>query len=499
MADPILLKLDTQHYYYGTTPKQAVAEQNQTFFAYFDTLADTSPVLQNHTAYYVKYIIDTNGNPVNPEPDSNPNRPQAIGLYNLLDNFEVGKNAIIKTITNDPLYDIPPNSYMLNGSYPIVHVGRLTPILLTTTGSGAIDYITTMSFQDPNGNPLAFNVPALNAFYKFQGSIVNVDINSPTANPSFTGLTTNPYWAQTGANTVTFTYPGGTLAAGTRIKLDFSVGMKKINPGGATSKARLRIWRGGTGFGEYVMASSYSNTDGDLIINSEWNAYNIGTGYFSPNENDYFRFDIVFIAGDPMEVGGVTNNPAVQATYFQISQQTPPGDAFINGITGTTASYWTVDTSNYEPSTGLSVLTSSQYLYNFYNTNYYSQITPPESLEIGYPLISTPFYPILPGDKIKFTLNETDVHTITNVSVGSQPTYEALYLTITPPIDSNTILDNFTLYRIVNDGTSVILQVKKDISGSAYAGVVQPQFVSKELVDNYDKIITDLTQKSIIA
>ena len=73
MADPILDELDGENYYYGTTPKEAVAEQNQTFFAYFDTLADTSPILQNHTAYYVKYIIDTNGNPVNPEPDSNPN------------------------------------------------------------------------------------------------------------------------------------------------------------------------------------------------------------------------------------------------------------------------------------------------------------------------------------------------------------------------------------------------------------------------------------------
>jgi hypothetical protein len=55
---------------------------------------------------------------------------------------------------------------MLNGSYPIAHVGRLTPILTTTTGSGFEDYVKTMSFADLLGNPIAFNVPNFSCQFK---------------------------------------------------------------------------------------------------------------------------------------------------------------------------------------------------------------------------------------------------------------------------------------------------------------------------------------------
>jgi len=487
MADPILDFLDSENYYYGTTPKQAVAEQNQTYFAYFDTLADVSPILQDHTAYYVKYIIDTNGNPVNPEPDSNPNRPQAIGLYNLLDNFEVGKNATVKTITNDPLYDIPPNSYMLNGSYPIVHVGRLTPIATTTTGSGFEDYSREMLFADLLGNPLSFSVPNLASGFINNGSYSNFDSgNNQNINlPITVNNTPNPYFESVDSTGIRFTYPGGAPAAGTRIKFWANVSAN---------------WTSGDIMGYFTIKINgdvYASTTQTFTEN--WAPGNMNSGelyfetpYLSVPENAVIRINAVRFTGQgDVQLRG----------YLRSYQETPTGTIQLqNGITGTTASYWTVDTSNYEspPDSGLSVLTASQYLTQLYNTPNIIQITPTASLEIGYPIISTPFNPIKPGDKIKFTLNETDVHTIMDVNVGENLGNAALFLTIAPPIDGNTSLNNFTLYRIINDGTSVILQVKKDISGSAYAGVVQPQFVSKELVDNYDKIITDLTSKGLI-
>jgi hypothetical protein len=42
---------------YGTFPNEAVAEQNQTYFAYFDGIGGMGPEIIDHTAYFVKYIL----------------------------------------------------------------------------------------------------------------------------------------------------------------------------------------------------------------------------------------------------------------------------------------------------------------------------------------------------------------------------------------------------------------------------------------------------------
>jgi hypothetical protein len=55
------------------------------------------------------------------------------------------------------------------------------------------------------------------------------------------------------------------------------------------------------------------------------------------------------------------------------------------------------------------------------------------------------------------------------------------------------------MYRILNDGTYVILNIDKPVSGSSFTGVIQPEYVSQELIDKYSDIIQDLTQKGIIS
>ena len=84
------LVLNSQKFYYGTTPQSPVAEQNQTYFAYFDGVGGTGPEYIDGTGYFIKYIIDTQGNVVNPEPFTVADSPQSVGLYNLLDNYEIG-------------------------------------------------------------------------------------------------------------------------------------------------------------------------------------------------------------------------------------------------------------------------------------------------------------------------------------------------------------------------------------------------------------------------
>ena len=87
MAQNPLQILDSQNFNYGTTPKDPVAEQNQTYIAYFDGVGGTGPEYIDGTAYFIKYLIDVNGNVVNPEPTDTADNPQSIALYNLINKF----------------------------------------------------------------------------------------------------------------------------------------------------------------------------------------------------------------------------------------------------------------------------------------------------------------------------------------------------------------------------------------------------------------------------
>jgi hypothetical protein len=59
--DPFQL-INSQKFNYGTTPNQPVVEQNQTYFAYFDGVGGTGPEYIDGTAYFIKYLIDSDRN-----------------------------------------------------------------------------------------------------------------------------------------------------------------------------------------------------------------------------------------------------------------------------------------------------------------------------------------------------------------------------------------------------------------------------------------------------
>ena len=46
------------NYNYGTTPNVPVAEQNQTYFAYWNSIGGTGPEYMRGTGYYIKYLIE---------------------------------------------------------------------------------------------------------------------------------------------------------------------------------------------------------------------------------------------------------------------------------------------------------------------------------------------------------------------------------------------------------------------------------------------------------
>lgn len=306
---------------YGALP---AAEQNQTYIAYFESVGGTGPEIIGQTAYFIKYLIDTQGNVTTPTPGT-------VSLYNLINNFEPGKNALVKLIDGDPLATANPNDDSLTGLHPITGIGTIQPIIYTETGSNVPDYVTTMSFQ----------------------------------------------------------------------------------------------W--------------YVSPDSSLGIIDQF-------------------------------AGQVTKN-TIEGNYFWTT-----GSVYTNGYT------W---------------LTSSTDLNAFLNDNF--KQTPPTSTLNFSPIVKPST--ILPGDIFRFEYNKNQLYTV--MEINPPPTGLSEYpliLKVTPSLPTSSIdLNHFVLYRLVNDGRYIILDVDKLIPENSFTGIIQPEYISQELSDNYNNIIQDLTQKGIIS
>lgn len=228
---------------------------------------------------------------------------------------------------------------------------------------------------------------------------------------------------------------------------------------------------------------------------------------------------------------------------LKITQEVPPGLDFIQGQTGVTASYGYVGdngfvtasyynyTSSYwvgynnieNPSSSFSYITASSALTNFYGGEYI-QINPgvenynlfnangsvPTPLfpnnnpsndkktwnRFGFNPIRLPFIPLV-GDFIRFEYSKSKVFQIIGISsLGG-----VLKLKLDGIIPISTILDNFVIYRIIEDGQYIILDVKKnDEAGvnQAFSGLITAQYVSENLGARSDELIFDLKQAGII-
>ena len=86
---------------------------------------------------------------------------------------------------------------------------------------------------------------------------------------------------------------------------------------------------------------------------------------------------------------------------------------------------------------------------------------------------------------------------ITNVN----PTTSSLFLTLDRPIVNFTNLDSFLLKTFVPNPNIVILNVDKtgaDQGEGAIPGFLLPEFTSQTILDKFDTIIANLSEKGLI-
>jgi len=457
---------------YGVLPN---VEQNQTYIAYFDGVGGTGPEIIGQTAYFIKYLIDEQGNIINPEPTN-------IGLINLVSNFELGKKAIVEGSTTTL-------NNLTGGPFNITGVGRISPILVTETGSGRLDYARTMSFVSSLGEDLTPNIEDYYFLRKrtSDGFVTNTNF----ADMSFATFINSGSGGSSESST--YTINTDTISGGTPIKFKTRLVARNESISNIL-EFTVRIISSTNNFSTFNVEaedvfnlSSIGGNAVSCIVETPFKNFTAGTKFRVQHKQNLGQAN----NGDPLNIKIFGLESSGTNTYFTSQQIYQPDTIEIIGINSVTSSYWSI--GEYLTGNNISVLTASRDFTSILSQDILqSQSQAMKDFNFSNPEILVSQIQV--GDFIRFEYNKNYVHNIVDIT---NTTEGNLALKIVPPVISGSILDHFILYRIINDGTYVILDVEKRTSGT-FPGIIQPEYISQTLKDNYNNIIQDLTQKGLI-
>lgn len=481
---------------YGVLP---AAEKNQTYFAYFSSVGGTGPELIDQTAYFVKYLIDAQGNVATPQPNS-------IEVLNLIQNFEAGKTVNVTSLEGTTLFAT------LLGNKTITDIGRIDTILFTETGSGKLDYIRTMSFSQGGTSLQTTPIPD----YTFSAKKIT------TSTITATTWTTMDYPYElfdpsSSYNNSTYTYAFNTNTDDYSTKVVFKASML-INGLSSNEVLYMQIIKSTDNFVtsqslDLTIASPgayFSNTTSppiqSIITTEEGEIYRAQGGVTNAGYLNYIatvpqvfesgsrirvRYKIEALNGATPSLTVIGSAPNTLNTSFLATTN------YSNAIE-VTSPYWVALNYPTSSNTTQSLITSVA-LTNVLNPqSNYTQLTPTQSLNFNN--ITSPSQ-ILPGDYIRFEYDKTKLSKVYNVSTYTLLGIGVAQIDINPPVPSGSILDHFTIFRInPNAGNQVILNVPKPAgtTGQQLTGFIKPQYASQELEDNFTNIIQKLSAEGLL-
>ena len=509
LAEGTFNSLSTDISGYNTLP---AAEQNQTYFVYFQAVNSLKPTIIGESTFLIKYLIDSQGNSYIPK--TGDDRDQIV-LNNLTNNFEIGKPASVKLLTPDPLGLVNSSDAALVGTYDVTGIGRLEKILVTETGSSPGAYLPTMSFVSLNNTQLynttpdytfyaVANTEGYNESFEYEATkVFPVTASSATRNPL------GDY--DTATSTYTFSTSTGDYANRVKINLTTQIRIRIVNnfanpdypdgyPGNLPVTVAIRKNNQIIGGQSQIFNFSTNYQQNTRTIEK---TFNISTTFSEFEDGDEITatMTILNIPSGFLFDGSKMSLFVPSVTFFSTPEYNP-------GPRVVSSPYWTIG-EYLTGSNNSSILTSSATLYSVYSPTFKqdlaSSIITPEDFSIfetirddfefnlsSFPS-NTPFQ-LQTGDKIRFEYNPDNLHTITNINEGS-----SLYLTVTPPVPTGSMLDHFIIYRLINDGMYINLKVDTALESNVYTGIIQPKFVSKELTDSYDSTIAKLSQQDLIS
>lgn len=500
------------------------AEQNSTYVAYIESVGGTSPEIINQTGYFVKYLIDDQGNTTTVSPNS-------TALYNLRNIFPEGSTAVMDSPTATSVLA------SLVGEHTVTDVGSIQPLLITENGSKAIDYEPTMSFVPYNSNqllpapgqePTDFSFRIDTNVSNINPSLFPVPMQTQSLSPS---VSFDPAggWADRVNNSSSYEYSEDLANIGTTVSFKARVGGKNntglqfqyyawqiqtSGDGGATWKSIP--WKEIT----YVNTENpqftsrckitttiptFTDTNPPLPLNFSDESYNISQ---PANVLQFFS---------KVNSGGVNNE--VPPLYYIVEATTdnytfangdwvrlvfgcryPASDniasvfySFVNEtvVNKVTASYFD-SIQNVNNQDNPQWITASLELSNVLQVNQI-QITPSASISWNFSPIIYPAN-IQPGDYIRFEYNPqfmSRIYEINNLEDGRYA------FKVYPPFPSGVETDHFCIFRMENNGKTVTLNTIKP-PGGQITGILRPKNISEEFKLKIPSIIDKLKTDGLI-
>ena len=459
---------------YGALP---AAEKNQTYFAYFNGVGGTGPEIIDQTAYFIKYIIDAQGNVVSPQANS-------FALLNLNQNFESGRITNVTSLEGTTLFQT------LLGNKTITDVGKIDTVAVSQTGYNVVDYTSSLIFAPPTSTYGSYD-------YSFQAKWAEPQILTGSITASFTPVKYSNETSDVNGNYDTSTYsygiPNNTSDYSNTIRFIATLQMfpaqfvptaTPYNSYNIPTQVNLRIVTSSTSSPtvyDHILATSTSNVTG---ISSFLNVASNYVNFFSGSR---VRIEMTVSYSTPEGGIGSITPPAIYPSNNSIFKL----ETTYGVITTASINYWTTGSANDR------YVTASTQLTNLYNLGYFQRI-PTASLNIGFNNITTPFNPS-PGDYIRFEYNPLKTFNIKNVTIDESSTN--LVLDLGKPIPNGTNINNFVIYRIIPNGNYIILDVPKPTgtTGQPLTGLIKPQYMSKELEDKFETIIQKLAAEGTIS
>jgi hypothetical protein len=451
--------------------KEPVINYNNTYFAYFNYIGGSSPERNDTVAAHILYLVDKDGKVYEPGANNT--------LYgDLLNTFR--SEEVAQVILEDPTA-FGTDMSTLNGSKQIYRSGvRIEPIAYSQTGSDVGDFKSTIYFGSQSVDPGDFRAYAISS-----GSLGTINVSGSSA--EVLRFTEEYYDQPTAFSTTTFQYKVPNTSSAF---LKFTVGaaIKKISILQAL-EYKLAIQRSGSDTGG-TFVDVVSRSEKFEGVGKRDTFLEINTGFVPAKSASFYRaaFTILNAGGTTVEV--------TSGSYFKVDQSIEPP------LTVTTP-YWLSGSTLYS-SSGYNV--TDKYLFAGTALSKALGIYEIDIAGSGFNTIKLPFDPKV-GDEIRFEAREEKTHLITKIykpedlftdfsvpslppwlfDYGKNPSQGNYILEVQPDIYSNTNIDNFVIRRYVEDGSYILLYASKP-GGQTSAGLLKPQYLSEDIVNNFDVI-----------
>jgi hypothetical protein len=436
-----------------------VAEQNQDYFLVFKGVGGTGPEIIDNTAYFVQYIVDSNGNVSKPSKDS-------IPRLNLLQNFPQGKPVTVRIDNASGI------NTQLDGDHIVTGLGTQQPILYTQYGIPSSSYTQSISFITPGGAPAGSTVSVSDILGTMIKNSFAFSNSSATTIASYDSTPLTPL---EGAN---FTSGSG------RYNITAS-NVENLN------SITFRISYGITGntSGKSNVQVRLMGEPSTLIYNDAFSAYaNAGiirsftttVPYETFSNHGYFFIQALTTL--PITFGYLN---------FEIINTSP------NPPARTQTRFWSTGSH-----TDVTWLTASAYLSLNYGNIQQTSNFPGTGGSFGLSPIKNLFIP-QPGDRIRFEYDPSKDYTIYEVISPDIDSEGRLKIKLNTVVPSNTTIDNFILHRVDNTSIKyIILNVAKDSiidnPENPFTGIILPKYPSEKLQRNLENILSKLKQDGII-